>query len=84
MQSTFHLQGAIARQFGAQLERGGGGTEPEEAPQEGIKFLSEREAGDSWTQMQGTVERPWGLWCEEVRSVGLYRNEVRDGSELHV
>lgn len=74
MQSTFNL-GAIARQFGAKQES------TEQAPQEGIKFLSEREVGDSWTQMQGTVERPWGLWCEEVRSVGLYRNEVRDGSE---
>jgi hypothetical protein len=48
---------------------------------EGIRYLSEREVGDSWTQMQGTVERPWGLWCEEVRRVGLYQNLVRDELE---
>ena len=71
MQGTFNL-GAIAKQFGAKE----GSTE--QAPQEGIRYLNEREVGDSWTQMQGTVERPWGLWCEEVRSVGLYKNAVRD------
>ncbi|KAI5361326.1 Putative class II aldolase/adducin [Septoria linicola] len=72
MQGSFNL-GSVARQFGAKE----GSTE--QAPQEGLKYLSEREVGDSWTQMKDTVERPWGLWSEEVRRHGdLYRNRVRD------
>ncbi|KAK4613060.1 Decarboxylase tropJ, partial [Fulvia fulva] len=61
-------QGLIAERFGR-------GEEGGQAKQEGIRFLSEREARDAWTANERHAERPWGLWCEEVRGCGLYRNE---------
>ncbi|SMY28710.1 unnamed protein product [Zymoseptoria tritici ST99CH_1A5] len=77
MQGGYNL-GYVAQRFG---ERGGGkeGGNPGPARQEGVKFLSERECRDSWTEMEDKTGRAWELWCKEVEEVGLYRNEVRDG-----
>ena len=68
LQSGYN-QGLMAERSGAKEDAG-------PAKQEGVKFLSEREARDAWTANQGHAERPWGLWCEEVRGCGLNRNEV--------
>ena len=43
---------------------------------EEIKYLSEREAGDTWSTNKETVLRPWEMWCREVDVNPLYRNEV--------
>lgn len=69
-------QGLIAKRFG----QGGGekGDNPGPAKQEGIHFLSERESRDAWTQNQGHAERPWKLWCREVKELGLYENALGD------
>jgi len=69
-------QGLIAQRLG----QGGGekGQNPGPAKQEGINFLSERESRDAWTQNQGHAERPWKLWCREVKELGLYENALGD------
>ncbi|EME40355.1 class II aldolase like protein [Dothistroma septosporum NZE10] len=71
-------QGLIAERFGLKEEQPG---QAGVAKQEGLKFLSEREAKDAWTAMQRHAERPWKLWCEEVRVCGLYRNGMEGEEE---
>jgi ribulose-5-phosphate 4-epimerase/fuculose-1-phosphate aldolase len=75
MQGGYNL-GLVAKRMG----QGGGekGENPGPAKHEGIHFLSERESKDAWTQNQGHAERPWKLWCREVKELGLYANELGD------
>lgn len=44
----------------------------------GVEYqcLSTEEAAGAWTFNVRTVERPWGLWVQEVRDSGKYRNEM--------
>ncbi|KAF2481819.1 class II aldolase and Adducin N-terminal domain-containing protein [Neohortaea acidophila] len=72
MQGTFNL-GLVAE--------GLAGKKGEEGEAKGLKveeirYLSERECGDSWKALSANAERPWKLWCEEVKVGGLYRNEL--------
>ncbi|QDS70566.1 hypothetical protein FKW77_010500 [Venturia effusa] len=46
-----------------------------------IKYLSERETADSWAFNKETVMRPWQLWCREVETSPLYRNDVKLAEE---
>jgi len=73
LQGQYNM-GFVAERFGA------GEKETGPAKQEGIKFLADRESKDAWTALQGHIERPWGLWCEEVKPTegGLYRNAYLD------
>ena len=69
MQGTFNL-GHVAERFGA------GEKETGPAKHEDIKYLSDRECKDAWTQNQGHAERPWKLWCAEVENATLYHNDL--------
>lgn len=40
-----------------------------------LKQLSDKEAHDAWESIQGTVDRPWALWCREVEVHPLYKND---------
>lgn len=59
-------------------EKEGGGRE---VKQEGVRYLSEREGKDAWKANMEHVERPWGLWCTEVRGKGVYVNELEEEGE---
>ncbi|EME77975.1 uncharacterized protein MYCFIDRAFT_33728 [Pseudocercospora fijiensis CIRAD86] len=67
LQGTYHV-GLVAERVG--------GKEGGDARPEGIRYLSERECGDSWKAIGEQAARPWGLWVEEVRCRGLYFNEL--------
>jgi ribulose-5-phosphate 4-epimerase/fuculose-1-phosphate aldolase len=55
---------------------GGGKIKSAKVKAEGdLKYLSDKEAHDAWESNQGTVTRPWGLWCREVEVNPLYRND---------
>nr|POF02252.1 decarboxylase tropj [Quercus suber] len=69
MQGSYNVS-LMAQRFGA----GENDTGP--AKQEGIKYLSDREAKDAWEANSKVAERPWQLWCAEVAASGLYRNEL--------
>ncbi|KAF2110499.1 class II aldolase and Adducin N-terminal domain-containing protein [Lophiotrema nucula] len=59
---------------------GGGKIKSAKVKAEGdIKYLSDREAHDAWEANQGTVARPWGLWCREVAVNPLYENNCPGG-----
>ncbi|TIA85183.1 arad-like aldolase/epimerase [Aureobasidium pullulans] len=42
--------------------------------QQGLASLTTQQTVESWTTMQGTSDRPWGLWTHEVQSSNLYQN----------
>ncbi|KAF4549785.1 Decarboxylase tropJ-like protein [Elsinoe fawcettii] len=42
---------------------------------EGVKYLSEKESKEAWESNKGQIMRPWGLWVEEVKHSGRYKNE---------
>ncbi|KAI6832312.1 arad-like aldolase/epimerase [Hortaea werneckii] len=69
MQGTYNI-GLVGERFG------GGDKETGPAKHEDIKYLSDREAKDSWSAIQGTADRPWKLWCAEVANASLYHNEL--------
>ena len=69
MQGTYNLS-HIAERFS------GGEDKTSPAKQEDIKYLSDREARDTWTANQGHAERPWKLWCAEVENSTLYQNDL--------
>ena len=46
-----------------------------------LKYLKDNEAHDAWESNQGTVARPWALWCREVEVSPLYRNECPAGED---
>ncbi|KAK5126295.1 hypothetical protein LTR85_010531 [Meristemomyces frigidus] len=69
MQGSYNV-GLVGERFG------GGEKETGPAKHEDIKYLSERECKDAWTANQGHAERPWKLWCAEVKNSGLYQNEL--------
>jgi hypothetical protein len=46
-----------------------------------LKYLKENEAHDAWETMQGTIARPWPMWCREVEVNPLYRNECPGGED---
>lgn len=61
---------------------GGGKIKSAKVKAEGdIKYLNDREAHDAWESNQGTVARPWGLWCREVEINPLYRNDCPGGED---
>lgn len=72
MQGTFNL-GLVAEGLAAKKGEEG---EAKGLKVEEIKYLSEREGGDAWKANSANTERPWRLWCEEVKAMGLYRNEL--------
>jgi len=74
MQGGYNV-GLVGERFGA------GEKETGPAKREEIKFLSEREVKDTSNKLLKTVERPWGLWCAEVRDCSLYSNAYLDGEE---
>jgi hypothetical protein len=61
---------------------GGGKIKSAKVKAEGdIKYLKDNEAHDAWESMQGTITRPWGLWCREVEVNPLYRNDCPGGED---
>ena len=55
---------------------GGGRIKSTKVKAEGdLKYLSDKESHDAWESNQGTVHRPWSLWCREVEVQPLYRND---------
>ena len=69
MQGGYNV-GLVGERFG------GGEKETGPAKHEDIKYLSDRESKDAWTQNQANAERPWKLWCAEVANSSLYKNEL--------
>lgn len=61
---------------------GGGKIKSAKVKAEGdLKYLSEKEAHDAWESNQGTVQRPWALWCREVEVRPLYVNDCPAGED---
>jgi len=61
---------------------GGGKIKSAKVKTEGdIKFLKDNEAHDAWESLQGTIDRPWRLWCREVEVNPLYQNECPSGDD---
>ncbi|OCK81718.1 hypothetical protein K432DRAFT_433966 [Lepidopterella palustris CBS 459.81] len=61
---------------------GGGKIKQGKVKSEGeLKYLSDREAADTWETNRRTAMRPWGLWCREVEVCPLYRNECPGGDD---
>ncbi|KAF2169524.1 hypothetical protein M409DRAFT_19938 [Zasmidium cellare ATCC 36951] len=72
-----HNMSLLADSLAAKEKEGGG----REVKQEGVRYLSEREGKDAWKANMEHVERPWGLWCTEVRGKGVYVNELEEEDE---
>ena len=49
-------------------------------PVEGIHYLDAKQAAETWSTLQLTVDRPWQLWEREVNVSRLYVNEFRKAS----
>jgi hypothetical protein len=61
---------------------GGGKIKSAKVKAEGdLKYLSDKEASDAWEANQGTILRPWQLWCREVEVNPLYKNECPSGED---
>jgi ribulose-5-phosphate 4-epimerase/fuculose-1-phosphate aldolase len=69
MQGTHNIQ-LVGERFGAAAD------DQSKAKHEDIKYLSDREAKDAWTQIGGHADRPWKLWCAEVENCSLYTNNL--------
>ncbi|KAJ4286095.1 hypothetical protein N0V90_013444 [Kalmusia sp. IMI 367209] len=55
---------------------GGGKIKSAKVKAEGdLQYLNDKEAHDAWESNQGTVHRPWSLWCREVEVAPLYSNK---------
>ena len=73
--------------FGQTIEgkvevQGSGNIKSGKAKNEGdLKYLSDRECADTWESLQGTVARPWALWCREVEVNPLYKNDCPQGDD---
>ncbi|KAM0717467.1 hypothetical protein Q7P37_007319 [Cladosporium fusiforme] len=67
MQGGYNI-GLLGERFGA------GEKETGPAKREDVKYLSDREVKDSWTAINQTVDRPWGLWTAQVNDISFYRN----------
>jgi hypothetical protein len=65
----YTIEGKVDVQAGGTIKGAKAKTEGD------LKYLSDRESNDSWESMQGTVARPWALWCREVEVNPLYKNE---------
>lgn len=46
-----------------------------------LKYLSEKQAHDTWESIRMTVSRPWALWCREVEVSPLYKNDCPSGED---
>lgn len=78
------LQGKASVDGKVDVEGGGkikGGKVAFDGKDGGLKFLSTKEADDSWADMGKIVGRAWKLWCREVESNPMYVNEVKPGDE---
>lgn len=64
---------------GLLAERWGAGEKAGPARQEGIKFVSGKEATDSAVDLEAEIQMCWDRWCAEVAEMGLYRNELVEG-----
>ena len=69
LQGTYNVQ-LVGERFGAAAD------DHSKARYEDIKYLSDREAKDSWTAISGHADRPWRLWCAEVANSNLYTNSL--------
>lgn len=47
-----------------------------DGPREGIIYLTERQARESWETDIVTIEKPWALWKREVQVSPLYINNL--------
>lgn len=43
---------------------------------EGLVYLTQKQATDSWATDQRTIQRPWDLWVREVKVSPLYVNTL--------
>ncbi len=68
--TAYALEGKVDVEGGGKIKSGKATAEDA-----GLKYLSSKEAGDSWETFSGIVQRPWKLWCREVEVNSLYRNE---------
>ncbi|PNS21879.1 hypothetical protein CAC42_477 [Sphaceloma murrayae] len=67
--------GVVGERVGKVGKEGYQGGEKEGSTRmEGVRFLSEREGKDAWESNKGQMMRPWGLWVEEVKRAGWYKN----------
>lgn len=64
--------------IGLLAERWGAGEKAGPAKQEGIKFVSGKEATDSTEELEAEIQMWWDGWCAEVAEMGLYRNELAE------
>jgi hypothetical protein len=69
------LEGKVDIEAGGKIKSGKAKGEGE------LKYLTEKQAHDTWESMQATVSRPWALWCREVEISPLYRNECPSGED---
>lgn len=78
LQGKTSIDGKVDVEGGGKIKSGKLAFESKEG---GLKFLSTKEADDSWATMGKTVQRAWKLWCREVEVNPLYQNEVSTGEE---
>jgi hypothetical protein len=71
----YTIEGKVDVQAGGTIKGAKAKTEGD------LKYLSDRESNDTWESMQGTVARPWALWCREVEVNALYKNECPGGDD---
>ncbi|PSK50447.1 hypothetical protein B9Z65_391 [Elsinoe australis] len=67
--------GVVGERVSKVGKEGYAGQEKDGTKLEGVRFLSEREGKEAWESNKGQVMRPWGLWVEEVKRAGFYKNE---------
>lgn len=65
----YKLEGKVAVEDGGKIKSAKAKSEGD------IKFLKDNEAHGAWESLQGTIDRPWRLWCREVEVNPLYQND---------
>lgn len=69
------LEGKIDIEAGGKIKSGKAKGEGE------LKYLTEKQSHDTWESIQGTITRPWALWCREVEISPLYKNDCPSGDD---
>lgn len=67
MQNAFNNQGFMTQKTA---------QDKQQFVPESVHYLSGKEGTDAWSALQGSVERPWKLWCAEVEKSGFYENTL--------
>ena len=73
---------AVYSQVNAQVQAGALGLRGQQTAastspsHDGVVYLTEQQAKDSWQTNIGTVQRPWDLWVRQVRTSPIYVNSL--------